>query len=330
MARPAVPPLASGLGHVYDLKRRLTMIMRGTTPRALSWPGCLTILALGAFFLPMLPALQAQTPKKEITGDGTITILLGDEKAQKQDKAKTELEKLEADLKLRMAEVARAKASLEAVKASLEAAKKAQAQAAEKKAGVIKDRIKGELNKAIIVLGQTARAEDGKKPAAIRIEIAVNAEGMDVKELTRKLESVLPKNSRIRVESPSAALDLGKLKGTLQLGDKGEFKLFLNDKGELVGPQNMLFKVLPGPAAPAEKPSAAPRTPQDQRINELEKKLENMLHELHELRKQMKEPRSQSVLPTLPPNTLLPVGLPFDPTVTTPLRVLTGSPDTPK
>ncbi len=33
-APAAVPPLASGLGQVSDLKRRLTMIMRGTTPRA--------------------------------------------------------------------------------------------------------------------------------------------------------------------------------------------------------------------------------------------------------------------------------------------------------
>src|SRR5262249_18755522 len=82
-ARSAVPPLASGLGQVSDLKRRLTMIMRGTTPRALSWPGCLTVLALGAFFLPLLPALQAQdTPSKAEKEKTAIVIRLDGPAAQ--------------------------------------------------------------------------------------------------------------------------------------------------------------------------------------------------------------------------------------------------------
>ena len=61
----AVPPLASGLGQVSDLKRRLTMIMRGTTPRSLSWTGCLAVLALGVFLLPLLPAYTAQAPTRK-------------------------------------------------------------------------------------------------------------------------------------------------------------------------------------------------------------------------------------------------------------------------
>ena len=35
----ALPLGASGIGEVRDLKRRLTMIMRGSTPRALTWSG---------------------------------------------------------------------------------------------------------------------------------------------------------------------------------------------------------------------------------------------------------------------------------------------------
>jgi len=57
----AVPAVASGFGHVHDLRRRLTMIMRGTTPRALSSVGLLAVLGLAAFLLPMLPT-QAQPP----------------------------------------------------------------------------------------------------------------------------------------------------------------------------------------------------------------------------------------------------------------------------
>ena len=46
-APAAVPVLASGIGPVTDLKRRLIMIMRGTTPRSLTWCGCLAVLILG-------------------------------------------------------------------------------------------------------------------------------------------------------------------------------------------------------------------------------------------------------------------------------------------
>ena len=55
-ASPAAPLLASGVSRVADLKRRLTMIMRGTTPRTLGWRGLLAVLGLGALLLPLLPA----------------------------------------------------------------------------------------------------------------------------------------------------------------------------------------------------------------------------------------------------------------------------------
>jgi beta-lactamase regulating signal transducer with metallopeptidase domain len=57
----AVPVVASGFGHIQDLRRRLTMIMRGTTPRALSGAGFLAMLGLGALLLPLLPS-WAQRP----------------------------------------------------------------------------------------------------------------------------------------------------------------------------------------------------------------------------------------------------------------------------
>jgi len=66
-AAPAqVPLLASGIGPISDLNRRLTMIMRGTTPRKLGWHGVLVVLGLAAFLLPLLPAFaQAQDNKEQ-------------------------------------------------------------------------------------------------------------------------------------------------------------------------------------------------------------------------------------------------------------------------
>ncbi len=64
--RSRVPAFASGIGRVQHLKRRLNMIMKGTTPRTLGFSGTLAALTLSALLLPMSPTL-AQNPdeKKE-------------------------------------------------------------------------------------------------------------------------------------------------------------------------------------------------------------------------------------------------------------------------
>ncbi len=54
-ARPALPPAASGMGQVRHLSRRIAMIMKGKTPRMLSWVGLCVVLGLGALMLPWLP-----------------------------------------------------------------------------------------------------------------------------------------------------------------------------------------------------------------------------------------------------------------------------------
>src|SRR5207244_3307133 len=53
--RPApLPPIASGFGRMHHLKRRLAMIVRGSTPRGLSLAGKLLILTL-TLALPLVP-----------------------------------------------------------------------------------------------------------------------------------------------------------------------------------------------------------------------------------------------------------------------------------
>jgi len=54
--RPVLPPAASAIGHAHFLRRRLTMIMRGTAPKALSGAGLLAVVGLGAVLLPLLPS----------------------------------------------------------------------------------------------------------------------------------------------------------------------------------------------------------------------------------------------------------------------------------
>jgi bla regulator protein blaR1 len=58
------PLLASGFGKVQHLRRRLTMIMSGTTPRLLGLRGTLAALSLGALLLP-INASWAQKPEEQ-------------------------------------------------------------------------------------------------------------------------------------------------------------------------------------------------------------------------------------------------------------------------
>lgn len=54
-ATPAsLPPLASGLGRVRLLKRRLTMILQGKTPRSLTFTGLAAVAGVGLLALPLI------------------------------------------------------------------------------------------------------------------------------------------------------------------------------------------------------------------------------------------------------------------------------------
>jgi beta-lactamase regulating signal transducer with metallopeptidase domain len=64
-ARPPLPVGASGVGQVRSLKRRLTMIVRDTPPRSLSWAGTLAVCALGALLLPLWPTRAVPAPPAE-------------------------------------------------------------------------------------------------------------------------------------------------------------------------------------------------------------------------------------------------------------------------
>jgi beta-lactamase regulating signal transducer with metallopeptidase domain len=61
-ARLPVPPAVTGAGRVLLLRRRLTMIMQGTTSRSLPWGGGLGVMAVALVALPWLPTLAQEPP----------------------------------------------------------------------------------------------------------------------------------------------------------------------------------------------------------------------------------------------------------------------------
>jgi len=103
-ARPALlPPAACGLGQFQTLKRRLTMILTGTTPRALSRLGFLAVLGLG-FLLPVVPTWGQSDDEKQIEKKDVIKKLK-DEALKKidVDAIKKEVrDALDKDLKMEL------------------------------------------------------------------------------------------------------------------------------------------------------------------------------------------------------------------------------------
>ena len=101
-ARPALPPAASGVGPLHLLRRRLTMIMRGSTPRTLTGVGFLALFGLGVVLLPLVPSWAQDVP-----GATPTTPNPGE----------ADLPKARADLKRMMAELDAMRRDLDAKRA---------------------------------------------------------------------------------------------------------------------------------------------------------------------------------------------------------------------
>jgi beta-lactamase regulating signal transducer with metallopeptidase domain len=97
-ARAVLPPAASGLGHVHLLQRRLTMILRGRTPRALTLTGLVAVLLVGMLALPLVPT-WAQAPPGTPAAEPAQKDDKGDAPKADPQKALRDYQKLQEDLR---------------------------------------------------------------------------------------------------------------------------------------------------------------------------------------------------------------------------------------
>jgi bla regulator protein blaR1 len=111
-APAALPLAASGLGRVRFLKRRLTMILQGKTPRTLTFTGLLGVAALGFLMLPLVFSqtqemqVGAQVEAKKADPTRTEQLDKAREDIQKaQDELKRDMDKFHADVKMRQREM---------------------------------------------------------------------------------------------------------------------------------------------------------------------------------------------------------------------------------
>jgi hypothetical protein len=245
-SRAALPALASGVGHVDHLRRRVTMIMKGATPRCLSWAGGLVVVALGMVLLPVLPVwgqernveiiLRGREPDKK-DGDTRDDKRTVDEKRA----VDAELAKLEDEVEAARYHLAAAEARLRKAKDDLAAHK-------------------GGGDKRVLII--EFEGPDGKKRT---IELPPGARviegGPDRPKVPAKDNKEPPAGGY--TPRPGGQPDL----------EKSPYK-----------PGGFP----PGGTAPvAPKPETSPVPPGGEHQKELEKKLDSLLKEVEELRREL-------------------------------------------
>jgi beta-lactamase regulating signal transducer with metallopeptidase domain len=118
----AAPALASGLGEVDDLKRRLTMILSGKVTRALGWRAGLLMAVAGAAALALSPGWASAQPPPPKVEPPPLPGQPGLRQYEEKPIPRDDLDKLRAELKKLEAELATRKAVAEAALADLRAA----------------------------------------------------------------------------------------------------------------------------------------------------------------------------------------------------------------
>jgi bla regulator protein blaR1 len=325
-AAPAPPPLACGIGQVSDLKRRLTMIMRGATPRALCWREGLAVLGL-AMLLPLLPTLARAEPEDPVPAERSdartvekkvLTLRFDDKsdegnkakkpvdrqkflalfdeknddgdrskKSAEADKTKAELKALEADLQRKVAEVREASMRLK------EAAEKLQRVEVEKAKEMAKEMAKGltrDINREV-----QERVRDVQE--RIRREVRVEVDGQEMKgrkmiidgpveiEITSDGHTVLRKLNSGRVRAVPAVPAVPPVGAVPSAPSAPPAPGAAAAPVAAAAPEAVRARAAEGRSSGMSRRMSEGRE-DDQRIDQLERKLDAVLRELDSLRKE--------------------------------------------
>jgi beta-lactamase regulating signal transducer with metallopeptidase domain len=173
--RPAMPPLACGVGQVHDLKRRLTMILRGTTPTGMGSSAALGVLVLAGLLLPLLPG-PGRSQDEPTRGPKALGVVV-----KQREVASDELDRANDELKKKLAEIDLLKKKIMVMKqVEVEKAHRALVE----KIAVVRKR-------------QADVATSGHGGVTIRIEISgLSGKSEEITKLVTELEKVLPGKDR--------------------------------------------------------------------------------------------------------------------------------------
>jgi beta-lactamase regulating signal transducer with metallopeptidase domain len=259
-AQPALPVMASGLGQLDLLRRRLAMIMRGTMPRQLGSLGFMAVLGLAVLLLPLSPTWGQQNGSNG--SEQTSGTTSSSQPPKDLERTRAELERAKADLDRAMADLERARSMVNSLQGQVNQLRKS----TEEKERRLKEenlqlRIeqggKGTAKGSFGVKMSGADAEALKKA----ITQALEGEKLDQESLKRIVENIV-RQAHAEAEK---SIVIGK-KGGAGFGGGGGGGGF----GGGVG-------VGPGPGAGA--------TPaMEKRLSDLERKVDRILEEIRTMR----------------------------------------------
>ncbi|MFL5243041.1 MAG: M56 family metallopeptidase [Gemmataceae bacterium] len=282
-ARFALPPAASGIGYVHDLQRRMTMIMRGTTPRGLSWCGVLAVVGLAALLLPALPKLEAQNDP-----------FGGDE--QEQRAREEQANKARADLEAAKAQVEQARAQLKQAQAQADQARKQAAQQSQKARAAVNDfhaKLPGAFDPNFQPKGQ--QRQDSQDILAQNTCQRCH-EGGKVKEgnmdpgFQKTHDAAIQLSAELKKLHEATDNTGRRLKEVMREMDRqSQGKAEKSSAGQPGAPAR------PTPTQPFDGRRAGQgrNADSDQRMHEFDKKMEMIMAELQALRQEMKERRPE-------------------------------------
>jgi hypothetical protein len=258
-----VPTLASGLGEVTDLKRRLKMILRGTTPRSLGWAGGLVVLGLAAL-LPLWPRqADAEDPREP-------------ERAPPGNReTNEEVRRLQQELEQKVREI-------EEVRRRVEEAARVR-----------------EIRRTRTAADPAGpQPQVGRRPEAVTRGIVVHIEvadtGMpaqDLEAIIEKIKSALPQGATVTIDVREAGrrterpnLRPREAGAGERAPDNRDVRVEVRTRREDRRPETR----------PEPQPPGAPATRSGEgRIEQLERRLEAVMRELEALRREMRDRRPE-------------------------------------
>jgi hypothetical protein len=269
-ARPAVPVGASGAGQVPFLKRRVIMILNGTTPRALSRAGWWVVLGLGAVLLPVAPTWAQTAPPRD--RDEPV-------RQERQPAARP------------VGEAERP----EEVRAAREAVEKLQAELAD-----LQTHLKSMQDRLHAAQARLARLEGRPAPVTIERPGRFRTQGQPAPAPTARPAQTAPYSRAPEPESPAPTDAPARLPtSTAPTPEKAAPHLF--KRGSSPTPEKAAPSLSERSSPPAAQPTPAPdkvpttqyreRFPSrggdyEQRLKQLEDKLDRLLQEVKALREQ--------------------------------------------
>jgi len=294
--RPALPVLASGVGHVRDLRRRVTMIMQGTTPRALTWGGLLTLFGLGAFLLPVMPTWAQQGP-----GDAPRIAVIADVDARFEDVKVVQadvqdVQRLKAELAKKRAELAQMEAQLKAAQERM--GKTAAGGEKESTRRIIIEFVEGgKAQRFTLPVGSRVLGE--KRESVVLGLDALRATVVDGQAKLLVIEVVGADGKRKVIELPPGSR-------VLSGGDQKPLQVRVVRPALTADAVQVVPLARPGPVPMGLRYGFAENKPvdADKRIADLEKKLDEVMRAVKELRGDLHKAKPGGGIPPLPADPL--------------------------